>query len=66
MNRTCQRRPPAVHGEYNRHGYEVWCGGQVVYSAGNNVLDSTQPAMCIEDYLPLTCPYQKFHPHGIC
>jgi hypothetical protein len=49
---NCQQ--PFVSGEYNQYGYEIWCDGQVVYSAGNNVLDSTQPAMCNEDRLPLT------------
>jgi hypothetical protein len=54
MNKSNQGRRPALHGEYNRNGYEIWCDGQVVYSVGNNVLDSTQPAMCNEERLPLT------------
>ena len=53
MNRSNRTRPPAVHGEYNRHGYEIWCDGQVVYSAGNHAQDSIQPALCNEDRLPL-------------
>ena len=54
MKRSNQRRPQAVHGEYNRNGYEIWCGGQVVYSAGDHAQDSSQPAQCNEDHLPLT------------
>jgi hypothetical protein len=53
MNRSKQRRPPAVNGQYNRNGYEIWCNGQAVYSAGNHAQDSTQPALCMEDRLPL-------------
>lgn len=48
------KRPALVHGEYSGNGYEVWVGGQVVYSAGNHVHDSTQPALCEEDRLPLS------------
>jgi hypothetical protein len=47
------KKPPLVYGQYNSNGYEVWIGGRVVYSAGNHVHDSTQPAMCEEDRLPL-------------
>ncbi len=47
------RRRPVVRGEYNRNGYEVWSGGQHVYSAGNHVQDSSQPALCQQDRLPL-------------
>jgi hypothetical protein len=47
------KKPPSVHGEYNRNGYEVWVGGRVVYQAGNHVHDSTQPAMTEKDRLPL-------------
>ena len=43
----------SVHGTYNRNGYEIWCGGQVVYSAGNHVHDSTQRAISKRDRLPL-------------
>jgi len=50
-NRT--KQPPVIHGEYSRLGYEVWMAGRVVYSAGNHVHDSTQPATCREDRLPL-------------
>ena len=42
-----------VRGEYHRHGYEVWSDGQHVYSAGNHVQDSSQPALCQGDRLPL-------------
>jgi hypothetical protein len=42
-----------VHGEFNGNGYEVWIGGRLVYAAGNHVHDSTQPAMCEKDRLPL-------------
>lgn len=47
------KRRPVVRGEYNRNGYEVWSDGQHVYSAGNRVQDSTQPALCEQDRLPL-------------
>ena len=47
------KKKPCVHGEYNRNGYEVWVGGQVVYSAGNHVHDSTQPAVSEKDRLSL-------------
>ena len=42
-----------MHGQYNRNGYEVWLGNQLAYSAGNHVQDSTQPAPCKQDRLPL-------------
>jgi hypothetical protein len=42
-----------VHGQYDRNGYEVWLGEQLAYSAGNQVQDSTQPALCEQDRLPL-------------
>jgi hypothetical protein len=51
MKSTTAKRP--VHGQYNRNGYEVWLGDQLVYSAGNHVQDSTQPALREEDRLPL-------------
>jgi hypothetical protein len=47
------KQPPVIHGEYNRNGYEVWVGGRVVYAAGNHAHDSTQPALCEKDRLPL-------------
>jgi hypothetical protein len=47
------KRRPVVRGEYNRNGYEIWSDGQHVYSAGNHVQDSTQPALCEQDRLPL-------------
>ena len=47
------RQQPVIHGEYSRNGYEVWIGGRAVYAAGNHVHDSTQPAMCQQDRLPL-------------
>jgi hypothetical protein len=47
------KKPPPVHGEYSRNGYEVWIAGRLVYTAGNHVHDSTQPAMSKEDRLPL-------------
>ena len=50
---TPTKRRPVVRGEYNRNGYEVWSDGQHVYSAGNHVQDSTQPALCKQDRLPL-------------
>jgi hypothetical protein len=50
-NRT--KQPPVIHGEYNGNGYEVWIGGRLVYAAGNHVHDSTQPAVCEEDRLPI-------------
>jgi hypothetical protein len=50
-NRT--KQPPAIHGEYSRDGYEVWIVGRLVYAASNHAHDSTQPAMCEEDRLPL-------------
>ena len=42
-----------VRGEYNRDGYEVWIAGDLVYTAGNHVHDSTQPALCKEGRLSL-------------
>ena len=45
--------PPQIQGHYNHQGYEIWCGGQVVYSAGNHVHDSSQPAATNKDRLPL-------------
>jgi hypothetical protein len=51
FNRT--KKPPVIHGEYSRDGYEVWIGSRLVYTAGNHVRDSTQLAMCEEDRLPL-------------
>jgi hypothetical protein len=42
-----------VRGEYNQDGYAIWCGGRVVYSAGNHVQDSTQCATTKQDRLPL-------------
>lgn len=51
--RNQDQRKPVVSGEYTRNGYEIWYGGQVVYSAGNHVHDSTQCATTKEDRLPL-------------
>ncbi len=51
--RPTRTQRPIVHGEYNHNGYEIWCGGQVVYSAGNHVQDSTQHATTKQDRLPL-------------
>ena len=48
-----RQQQPAVHGEYNRNGYDVWVGGRLVYAAGNHVQDSTQYATCEPDRLPL-------------
>ena len=42
-----------MRGEYNRNGYEVRSDGQLVYSAGNHVRDSSQPALCKQDRLLL-------------
>lgn len=50
-NQTKQQ--PVIHGEYSRNGYDVWMDDQVVYSAGNHIHDSTQPATCEKDRLPL-------------
>jgi hypothetical protein len=47
------KKATLVFGEYNRDGYEVWMDGRPVYAAGNHVHDSTQPAVCKEDRLPL-------------
>jgi hypothetical protein len=49
--RTKQR--PVVRGEYSRNGYEIWCAGRVLYSAGNHVKESTQYATTERDRLPL-------------
>jgi len=46
-------RKPAVRGEYNRNGYDIWIDNQLDYSAGNHVQDSSQPALCRRDRLPL-------------
>ncbi len=50
---TSTKRRRAVRGEYNRNGYEIWLDEQLVYSAGNHVQDSSQPALCRRDRLPL-------------
>lgn len=42
-----------MRGEYSHNGYEVWSDGQHVYSAGNHAQDSSQPALCERDRLPL-------------
>jgi hypothetical protein len=47
------RQRPVVRGEYSRNGYEIWCAGRVVYSAGNHVKESTQYATTKRDRLPL-------------
>jgi hypothetical protein len=47
------KKTPLVRGRYNGNGYDVWVGGQFVYMAGNHVHDSTQPALCEKDRLPL-------------
>ncbi len=47
------KRRPVVRGEYNRNGYEVWIDNRLGYSAGNHVQDSSQPALCKQDRLPL-------------
>ena len=52
-NQHQHQRKPVVSGEYNRDGYEIWCAGRVVYSAGNHVHDSTQHATTKQDRLPL-------------
>jgi hypothetical protein len=51
--KTSAKKEPVVHGQYNRNGYEVWLDEQLVYSAGNHVQDSSQPALCQPDRLPL-------------
>ena len=51
--KTPAKRKPVVRGEYNRNGYEIWSDGQHVYSVGNHVQDSGQPALCKLDRLPL-------------
>jgi hypothetical protein len=48
-----KRQRPSVHGEYNRDGYEICVAGQLVYAAGNHIHDSSQPALCEQDRLPL-------------
>ena len=50
---TTTKRRPVVRGEYNRNGYEIWIDSRLDYSAGNHVQDSTQPALCEQDRLPL-------------
>jgi len=47
------KKPSLVHAEYSGNGYEVWMGERLVYEASNHVHDSTQPARCKEDRLPL-------------
>jgi hypothetical protein len=47
------KRRPVVRGEYHRNGYEIWIDNRLDYSAGNHVQDSTQPALCEQDRLPL-------------
>jgi hypothetical protein len=47
------RSTPVVRGEYSRDGYEIWRGDRLVYWAGNHAHDSSQPALCREDQLPL-------------
>lgn len=54
MHVTTPAKKPVVYGQYNRNGYEIWIGGRPVYSAGNHVQDSGQPALCKLDRLPLT------------
>ena len=45
MSQRNRTKPlPAVRGQYNINGYDVWIGGQLVYAAGNHVQDSTQYA----------------------
>ena len=53
MRVTASAKQRLVRGEYNRNGYEVWLGNRLVYSAGNHIHDSSQPALCAEDRLPL-------------
>ncbi len=54
MSQRNRTKPlPAVRGQYNINGYDVWIGGQLVYAAGNYVQDSTQYATCEQDRLPL-------------
>jgi hypothetical protein len=50
---TPSKRRPVVRGEYNRNGYEVWIDNRLNYAAGNHFQDSSQPALCDEDRLPL-------------
>ena len=50
---TSSKRRPVVRGEYNRNGYEIWIDDRPDYSAGNHVQDSSQPALCKQDRLPL-------------
>jgi len=47
------KKAPIVHGEYSRHGYEVWIAGRTVYAAGNHIHDSSQVAMSEEERLPV-------------
>jgi hypothetical protein len=51
--KTPTKQKPVVHGQYNRNGYEVWVGVRLVNMAGNHAQDSTQPALCKRDRLPL-------------
>ena len=51
--KTSAKKKPVVHGQYNRNGYEIWVDDRLDYSAGNHVQDSTQPALCEQDRLPL-------------
>ena len=50
---TPTKRRLVVRGEYNRNGYAVWLGDHLTYTAGDHVQDSTQPALCEQDRLPL-------------
>jgi len=51
--KTSAKKKPVVRGEYNCNGYEIWIDNRLDYSAGNHVQDSTQPALCEQDRLPL-------------
>ena len=46
-------QPATIQGQYGQNGYEIWCGGRIVYSAGNHVHDSTQHVTTKQDRLPL-------------
>lgn len=50
---TATKRRLAVRGEYTRNGYEVWIDNRLDYAAGNHIQDSSQPALCKQDRLPL-------------
>ena len=50
---TPRKRKPVVRGEYNRNGYEVWVDNRLDHTAGNHIQDSSQPALCKQDRLPL-------------